>query len=40
MKEKDNKYFSFNDIINTALINPNAIKGEKILQRILNILLM
>ena len=29
MKQEDLKYFSFTDIVNTALTNPDAVKGKK-----------
>ena len=31
MKQEDDKYFSFTDIVNTALTNPDAVKGKKTL---------
>ena len=31
MKQEDDKYFSFTDIVNTALTNPDAVKGKKAL---------
>ena len=29
MKQEDLKYFSFTDIVNTALTNPEEVKGKK-----------
>jgi hypothetical protein len=29
MKQEDQKFFSFQDIVNTALSNPDAIRGKK-----------